>query len=44
MKGTEAWEQTGKPRREEAWWWAFLCFTKAWVPAGGRRQVAPGQG
>lgn len=33
MKGTEAWEQTGKPRREEAWWWVFLCFFKAWVPA-----------
>lgn len=33
MKGTEAWEQTGKPRREKARWWAFLCFSKAWVPA-----------
>lgn len=20
MKGTETWEQIGKPRREEAWW------------------------
>lgn len=44
MKGTEAWEQTGQPRREESWWWAFLHLFKAWVPATGTQQVTPRAG
>lgn len=38
MKGTEAWEQIGKPRREEAWCWTFLCFSKpgCLLEGGGR--------
>lgn len=45
MKGTEAWEQHGKPDRGESWWWApYMSLKPGYLPEKESRSPGAGAG